>query len=79
MNEPQKTVKVCLGHNCKHLGKHIMTRLESDLVRKPEKKVELGECQCRGRCAEGPIVVTEKNGKTEIHKKMDPIKASKLI
>jgi hypothetical protein len=30
-------------------------------------------------CAEGPIVIEEKSGKTEIHKKMDPMQAAKLL
>ena len=79
MNNNDKTIKVCHGHNCIHSGEHIFSRLEADMARNPAKKTILEKCQCRGLCAEGPIVIEEKNGKTEIHKKMDPIKAAKLL
>lgn len=77
--EKKQKIIVCHGHNCEFVGKHILNRLESDLAKRPNKKMELEECNCRGLCSEGPIVITEKNRKTNIHKKMDPIKASKLL
>jgi NADH:ubiquinone oxidoreductase subunit E len=79
MNNTDKTIKICHGHKCKYLGEHIFSRLESDMAQNPAKKVILKKCQCRGMCAEGPIVIEEKSGKTEIHKKMDPMQAAKLL
>jgi len=75
----KKIIKVCHGHKCCKFGENIMSRLKSDIERNPAKNVELEEGLCRGMCSEGPIVVVEKGGKTEIHKRMDPVKASKLL
>ena len=78
-NDKQKTIKVCQGRSCGIVGKFIIERLESDIERNPAKKTKIGPCQCRGLCSEGPIVVEEINDKTIIHKRMDPIKSSKLL
>jgi len=75
----QKTIKVCHGRHCGAVGKFIIERLEAEIERNPAKKVNLEPCPCRGMCAEGPIVVEENKGKTIIHKRMDPIKAAKIL
>jgi len=83
----QKTIKVCHGRHCGAVGKFIIERLEAEIERNPAlqqgsgqaKKVNLESCPCRGMCAEGPIVVEENKGKTIIHKRMDPIKAAKIL
>ncbi len=82
MTENQKNsrkIKVCQGRHCGGVGKYILERLEAEVAKNPAKNVEIEPCPCRGMCAEGPIVVEENNGKTIFHKKMDPIKASKIL
>lgn len=79
MTNNNKNIKVCHGHRCGFLGEHIFSRLEADMAKNPAKKADIEKCLCRGLCAEGPIVIEERNGKTKVHKKMDPIKAAKLL
>lgn len=75
----KKTIKVCCGHNCGTVGKYILERLEAEIEKNPAKSSKVESCQCRGLCSEGPIVVEENKGKTIIHKRMDPIKAAKIL
>ncbi len=81
-----RVLKVCHGRHCGGVGKFILERLEAEMDRNPHrgagrsaKKTVIESCPCRGMCAEGPIVVEEKDGKTTFHKKMDPIKAAKIL
>ena len=75
----QKVIKVCHGRHCGTVGKFIVERLEAEIERNPAKSAKIEPCACRGMCSQGPIVVEEKNGQTIIHKKMDPIKAAKIL
>ena len=79
MKDNHKTIKVCHGHSCGGVGKYIQERLMAETKQNTAKKISIEACPCRGLCAEGPIVVVEKNETICIHKKMNPIQASKLI
>ncbi len=74
-----RKIKVCQGRHCQSVGKFIFERLEAEIKKSSAKKIVLEKCPCRGMCAEGPIVIEEKNEKTIVHKRMDPIKASKIL
>ena len=74
-----KVIKVCHGRHCGAVGKFILERLEAEMGKNPAKKTKVEPCACRGLCSEGPIVVEEIGEKTIIHKKMDPIKAAKIL
>lgn len=74
-----RVLKVCHGRHCGGVGKFILERLEAEIDKNPAKKTVIEPCPCRGMCSEGPIVVEENKGKTIIHKKMDPIKAAKIL
>lgn len=75
----ERVLKVCQGQNCGTVGQYILERLEAEKEKNPAKSVKIEPCLCRGMCSDGPIVVEEKNGKTIFHKKMDPIKAAKIL
>lgn len=79
MKDNHKIIKVCHGRSCGGVGKYIHDRLIAEAENNQEKKTFIEKCPCRGLCAEGPIVVEEKGEKIVIHKKMDPIRASKLL
>lgn len=74
-----RTLKVCQGRSCGTVGKYILERLEAEVEKNPAKLTKVEPCLCRGKCSEGPIVVEEDKGKTTFHKRMDPIKASKIL
>jgi NADH:ubiquinone oxidoreductase subunit E len=75
----QRVIKVCRGRHCGTVGKFIIERLEAEIDKNPAKKIKIEPCPCRGMCSDGPIMVEESNGKTVIHKRMNPIKAAKIL
>lgn len=76
----ERVLKVCQGRSCGTVGKYILERLEAEKEKNSAKlKTKIEPCLCRGMCSDGPIVVEEENGKTVFHKRMDPIKAAKIL
>jgi NADH:ubiquinone oxidoreductase subunit E len=70
-------IKVCQGHACKTIGKHILERANIEATKRENISVEA--CLCMGQCYKGPNVSVERDGKKEVLNNMDPIKIYKLI
>ena len=72
-------IKVCTGHACKgRMSEYTLERAKSE-IKKTGKDITVERGCCQGRCAKGPNIVIERNGKQEIKHNVSPVEMGKII
>jgi NADH:ubiquinone oxidoreductase subunit E len=71
-------IKICTGPAChKNFSQYTLERAEREAAKNPKLQIET--CGCQGNCERGPTVVTEKNGKKNVHNRVNGIELKRII
>ena len=80
MAEKTTKIKVCHGTAClRNLSPYSLERAKNDVEALKLDHIECEECPCLGRCDKGPTVVTEQDGKQQLHSYANPVEMGKII
>lgn len=71
------TIQVCTGKTCtERYSNYLLARLRSDKAKyDQDDQIGIETCACRGKCAEAPVFLYEK----ELFTRANPIKASEVF